>query len=312
MNKGLIFALDLIEKKEVTYNNDFKNNQWLHFDYKHPDTKLWLLEESGLPKEICYAFLDTHSSNRLIVKDNGFFFIFRSLNLNEGEEKEDMVSIHMWIENQRIITMRSQKVKGIDELKNKITGSKKTFNTKKLFLNILEHLTNTTGNYVFELYDTIDEIDEILIENFSKNLRYRISNLRKKIIELRRFLLPQKTLLETFYKEDLFGNGEHYHLKNILEQNTKIVEDLNALRDRANVCQEEFNGKISDEMTKTIYRLTILSTIFLPLNFIGSLLGINVAGIPFADNPNAFFIVCSIVLIIAVLEFLWFRKKRYF
>ena len=310
MNKGLIFALDLIEKRETDHEIN-SNPYWLHLDYAHPDTKLWLLEESNLPKEICYGFLDVHSSNSLIINEKGFFFIFRALNLNEGESKEDMISLHMWVENGRIITMRKQKVKGIDEIKNKVINSKKPIIPKKIFLDILETLTENTSNYIFELYENIDDIDEVLIEKFTKGLRYRISDLRKKVIELRRFILPQKTVLENLYKENIFNNGEKFHLKNILGHNVKIVDDLNSLKDRANVCQEEFNGRISDQMTRTMYVLTILSTIFLPLNFIAGLLGVNVAGIPGADYPNAFGVVCIIVIIIGIIEYLWFKKKRY-
>ena len=207
--------------------------------------------------------------------------------------------------------MRSLRVKGIDEIKNKMLKQKKNLSTKKVFLDILELLTENTANYVFELYESIDAIDEVLIENFVKGLRHRISDLRKKIIELRRFLLPQKILLESLYKENIFSNGERNHLKAILEHNSKIVEDLNSLKDRANICQEEFNGKISDQMTKTMYTLTILSTIFLPLNFIASMLGVNVSGIPGANYPHAFLLVCIIVFLVALLEYFWFKKNRY-
>lgn len=311
MNKGLIFALDLKNHEESNCANIKEENLWLHFDFKHPDTKLWLLEESKLPKEVCYAFLDVNSPTRVLVKETGFFFVFRGLNFNEGQEKEDIVSLHIWIENNRIITMRNQRVKGIDELKNIIIENKKNMSTKLIFLEILENSTNSTLKYISELYDIVDEVDENLIEGFSKILRYRISKIRKKIIELRRFMVPQRTNLEGLYKENLFSNGEKYRLKNILEYNNKIVEDLNALRDRSNVLQEEFNGKVSDRMTKTIYVLTILSTIFLPLNFVGSLLGINVGGIPGSSNPNGFWIVCIIVVIIAIIEYIWFKKNRY-
>lgn len=312
MNKGLIFTLNLLEHKEIQLENNQTKNSWLHLDYKNPETKLWLLEESGLPKDVCYAFLDSNSTNRFILKENGFFFVFRALNFNEGQKKEDMVSLHIWIENDRIITMRDQKVRGIDELKNIIINNKKNTTTKHIFLEIIDKLTEITASYINELYDNVDEIDEILIENFTKGLRYKISKLRKKTIELRRFIMPQKSLLDQLYKENIFSNGDKSYLKKILEHNYKITEDLTALRERANVSQEEFTAKIGDQMTKTIYVLTILSTIFLPLNFIASLLGINVSGIPGASNPNAFLIVCIVVIIIAILEYLWFKKNRYF
>ena len=56
MNKGLIFTLNLLEHKEIQLENNQTKNSWLHLDYKNPDTKLWLLEESGCQKMFVTLF----------------------------------------------------------------------------------------------------------------------------------------------------------------------------------------------------------------------------------------------------------------
>lgn len=311
MNKGLVFAIDLKENKYICNEEIMQvKNHWLHFDYKEADTKLWFLERSNLPKDICHAFLDSKTNERFIVKDNGFFFIFRALNLNEGQEKEDMVSLRIWVDEKSIITMRSRKVVGIDYVRDNLLNNKSE-STKKIFLDILDKLSDTTSNYIDELYDVVEEIDEILMDNHSNELRLKISNLRKKTIELKRFILPQKNILEQVLKENIFSGYDKSRFKNILEHNGRITENLSALRERANVCHEEFQNKGNEKMNKTMYILTILSTIFLPLNFIGSLLGVNLAGIPGANNPNSFYFLCILVIIIGIIEYIWFKKNKY-
>lgn len=51
------------------------------------------------------------------------------------------------------------------------------------------------------------------------------------------------------------------------------------------VMQEELTEKLSEQMNKTMYILTVLAGIFLPITFVTGLLGINVGGIPGTDNP---------------------------
>jgi zinc transporter len=72
----------------------------------------------------------------------------------------------------------------------------------------------------------------------------------------------------------------------------RYVKDLDAARDRMGVMQEELTGKLSEQMNKTMYILTVLAGIFLPITFVTGLLGINVGGIPGSENPWAFTTVC--------------------
>jgi zinc transporter len=57
---------------------------------------------------------------------------------------------------------------------------------------------------------------------------------------------------------------------------------------------------------------SIIASIFLPLSFLTGLLGINVLGIPGADDPRAFLIFCGILVAIMATQILVFRKLRWF
>ena len=57
--------------------------------------------------------------------------------------------------------------------------------------------------------------------------------------------------------------------------------------------------------------LTIVAGIFLPLSFLTGLLGINVGGMPGADNPEAFWVVVTACLAVFVTLIVVFRRLRW-
>ena len=68
--------------------------------------------------------------------------------------------------------------------------------------------------------------------------------------------------------------------------------------------------RLSDQMNRNIYLLTIVASVMLPLGFVTGLLGVNVDGMPGTkDAPWAFTTVCVAMVMLVVIE-IWFRRRR--
>ncbi len=95
------------------------------------------------------------------------------------------------------------------------------------------------------------------------------------------------------------------HMEDSVEQ---LDESVDALEERALVAQEELIVHLAERTNHTIYRISILSTIFLPLGLVTGLLGINVGGIcpartiPPLSGGGLFFLVGITLLVIALLK----------
>ena len=63
--------------------------------------------------------------------------------------------------------------------------------------------------------------------------------------------------------------------------------------------QEELNNRLAEHMNKTMYVLSIVAGIFLPLGLLTGLLGINIGGIPGTESPWAFTVFCILLAGIA-------------
>ena len=101
------------------------------------------------------------------------------------------------------------------------------------------------------------------------------------------------------------------HLRELLERTARFVEDLDSARDRAAITQEELNNRLSEQMNKAMYVLSIVAAIFLPLSLLTGLLGINVGGIPGAENKWAFLLVTFLLVLIALMLISLFRRIKW-
>ena len=89
------------------------------------------------------------------------------------------------------------------------------------------------------------------------------------------------------------------------------IEELETIRDKVALIQEELANRLSEQLNKKMYILSIISAIFLPLSFLTGLLGINIGGIPGAENENAFYIFSLILVFIISVQLTIFKKKKW-
>ena len=93
---------------------------------------------------------------------------------------------------------------------------------------------------------------------------------------------------------------------------TRYVEDLDEARERASVTHEELLNRLAELTNRRMYLLTMIAAIFLPLSFVTGLLGINVGGIPGAEDRRAFLIVIGLLVGISSAQWIYFRWRKWF
>jgi len=90
------------------------------------------------------------------------------------------------------------------------------------------------------------------------------------------------------------------------------LEDLDTARDRAGVAYEELTSRLAEQMNTRMYVLSLIAGLFLPLGFPTGLLGVNVGGIPLADDPMGFLEVVAFMLLMVLIQIVVFRHKKWF
>ena len=320
-NKGLITAYILngqgegraVDWPEIKEWSEEDGILWVHLDYTFTESEKWLHEESGLDELVISALMSEEPRPRSVVMKDGLLVILRGVNLNPGAEPEDMVSIRLWINDKRIISTRRRKILSVSDLSKAIEQGHGPTTTGEFLADITARLVGRMSDIVSEIDDKADLLEDQVLKVQSYQLRSQISELRREAINLRRYLAPQREAMSRLYNERMpwINDMERMRLREAADSTMRYIEDLDAVRERAIVIQEELMSRISEQMDKRMYVLSIVAAIFLPLGFLTGLLGINVGGIPGAEYKGAFLVFCLIIFVIVFVQILIFKKFKW-
>lgn len=288
---------------------------WAHFDVNDPNTRTWLETKLGfLDSIIVQALLADETRPRILQFDQGTLLILRGVNLNENANPEDMVSIRLWIDQSRIISVRRRRLKAVSDIRERLLAGMGPKNSGEFITMLINRLFGRMEPIFSELDERLDDSEEKVMENPDTELRQEITAIRKEAILYRRYIAPQRDVIAALRTSDQpwLSTTDKRHLQESLDQVIRYVEDIDAIRERAQITKDELANALSDKMNKNLYVLSVVAAIFLPLGFFTGLLGINVGGIPGADMANAFMIFCAMLVGVVVFQIGLFRYLKWF
>ncbi|HAD08328.1 MAG TPA: zinc transporter ZntB, partial [Porticoccaceae bacterium] len=136
---------------------------------------------------------------------------------------------------------------------------------------------------------------------------------RQKAAVVRRFLAPQRDALDNLFRHSgsLLDTDQAYAVREQSDRITRYVEDLDLMRERALVIQEELLNQIAQEQNARMYVLAVVTAVFLPVTFITGLFGMNVAGLPGTEQDISFWLVSGIMLGTGIGILAIFRMRRW-
>lgn len=294
--------------------------RWVILRTDDPAGVAWLTERSGLPALAVDSLLAEETRPHWAPLDGGHIVILRGVNLSPGAEPDDMVSLRAWLEPGRLIIVHVRRVYALGDVRDALALGRGPPDPARVLLALAEQLVTRMGPVIDQLDDRADVLEDAVLaeDRESARLTSELSDLRRTVIRLRRYLVPQReALLELAEDNGLaLDKPGRRSLAAIANRMSRYVELLDAVREHAAVTQDQVQNRTLHRANETANFVTVIAAFFLPLGFVTGLLGINVGGIPGAGWSLGFGSVCAILAILAVLEIWllrrlgWLRRRR--
>lgn len=240
---------------------------------------------------------------------------WRGVNKNaESNNLDDLVALRLWKDNQRLITTRHRKFNAVNKMVSALNLGKGASNLGELLVALADTMVWEISEMIEGLEESMGDLEERVLDEGNMSLRSSISSLRRQVISIRRYIAPQKEALMRFSSEKLswIDSDDRMELREVADRITRGLEDLEALRERAAVAQEELQNKISEQLNNRMYVLSVITAVFLPLGFLTGLLGVNIGGIPGVENPSAFKMFFWGLVVLVVAQLILFKWKKWF
>lgn len=286
---------------------------WIHQKSGDPAALKWLEAGSGIDSFIHQALTAEDTRPRCTVHGEGAIVNLRGVNLHEGADPEDMISVRLWIEAHRVIGVWRRQLFAADDLFDSIERGVAPVSPGDFIAKLALRLADRMEPTVADLHEQIDDMeDQLEDDSTAAPSRGALADIRRQAIILRRFIAPQRDALNTLAIEDLgwLTERDRSRIREAGDKTTRVAEELESVRERAAIVHDQLLEKRAEQMNRYTLLLTVVASIFLPLGLITGLLGINVGGIPGADNPWAFAIVTALLLGLGGLQVAVYRMIK--
>jgi zinc transporter len=323
MARNIIFSYAFNKEgkaQKIDNNNvseELKNEglAWVHLDCNDENTKLWMQKEvSYLDHLILDALLEDEIRPRVIEFNDGMLVILRGVNLNKNSEPEDMVSIRMWIDAKRIITVQKRDLKALFDVRDNIENGKIIKTASEFLYNLIYQIILTTEPFLYALNDRIDELEQKVVITHDIKFREELLSIRSQSGTFKRLLIPQKDAILKLKTSNspLVNSWAKRHFQENYDHIARLIEEVDEAKERSQILHDELGNALTEKVNKNMYKLSLITVIFMPLTFVTGLFGMNVGGIVGSENPSAFSIISMFAVLLILLQVRFFKKKNWF
>ncbi|HJL20053.1 MAG TPA: magnesium/cobalt transporter CorA [Sandaracinaceae bacterium LLY-WYZ-13_1] len=159
----------------------------------------------------------------------------------------------------------------------------------------------------------VDGIEEAILGDSSPQLLERVFRMKHSLQRIRRIGLHQKGLLDRMARGELALVPEEVRpfFSDVYDHMVRVVDLNDVYRDLMTSSLDAYLGMQSHKLNEVMRILTVFSTVMLPLTFITGLYGMNFDYMPYLHFEYGFEVAIGVMVTIAVLMLVFFRRRRW-
>ena len=241
-----------------------------------------------------------------------FFFAIKMLYLNQ-ENQLTNEHLALVLKGNTIMTFQETPGDVFGRIRERIrsqTGKVRTKGADYLIYMLIDSVVDSYYQVVDHLGERIDALEEELRCGPRDQHLGRIFELRREILFLRKNIMPVRDLLNKVQVEgSVFQENTRIYLKDLADHVVQVTDSLNLSVEMANVLIDTYHSMQNQRLNAIMKTLTMISTVFLPLNFIAGIYGMNFHHMPELDWVYGYPLAIGAMVMVALLMIAFFVRK---
>ncbi|MCC5608566.1 magnesium transporter CorA [Nostoc sp. CHAB 5834] len=220
--------------------------------------------------------------------------------------------------NNFIITFEITELKLLSILANNLqkrTKDIETLGTDYVFYLIFKEVLNNYHTVFDYISRKLDDLEDEVLDNSGDELTYqKIATMRQSTRSGRRNFQSIKSLMAIMDYEDfqwITQPVKELFKQELVHHVDKLWQEYQALRAWMSELMEIQRDNIASKTGERINRLTILSTVFLPITFMSGFYGMNFKYMPELEQPWAYPAVICVMALIVISSIVYAKKQRW-
>lgn len=294
------------------------NLSWLNIDGLHDEKRI---EEIGalvgVPFHILSDILNPSLRPKVQEFDNGVFITLKMLQFKDESRTISVENLSLILTQGCLLSFQEQKGDVFNPIRERIRKHKNKIRTSGVDYLAFALLDVVVDNYIYIIGlmgEKIENLEDRMTDEPRKELLDEINDYKKELNFLRKNIKPAREMILSLVKleSELLHDENRFHFKELQDNITEAGELSDSYReilyDQLNIYHTVMSTRLNDIMRT----LTIFSVMFIPLTFIVGVYGTNFDYVPELHWHNGYFIMWVVMVVVAFLMFLLFRKKKWF
>ncbi len=290
--------------------------RWINIERPGPVDQAWLEEHFEFHP---LDYEDVRSRNQRPKIDEYDDYLFIVLNFPAFDKhvgRLNAAELDMFVGPDYIITLPNQPLQPVAYLFERCRSSEEL--REELFSKgpgyLLYKIVDDAFDYCFPMLRKIghklDDVEEDIFEGRAEEVVRDISNAKQEIINFRKIIRPQRTVLRDLErtKQRYMAEDLEIYFDDIVDASERIWDMLENYKEVVEALEETNESVISHRQNDVLRVLTVISVVILPLTLVASIWGMNVK-VPGEGNLAAFFIVVGGMLVMLAMLLAFFRRR---
>ena len=284
---------------------------WLHFSLSNVSSEPWLRRYLTLPDsfyESLRSDIDaTHleqDADSLVARIHDVLFDFTF--------DAPVATTTLCVKSRVLVSAHVRPWRSIDQLRAAVAAGQVFRSPIEILARLLRDQAYVLVDIVRKSKKQVGPMEEQLLAKRISVSRSELGSLRRMLVRLQRLLAPEPAAFFRLLNRppDWISQDELQNLQQAAEKFSTAISDTAALVERVKQLQEELAAFVNEQTNRTLFVLTLVTVLALPINLVAGLFGMNVGGIPLAQHPYGFFLVVGNLLVLTAFLAYWGLGRR--
>ncbi len=286
---------------------------WLHLSLADHRAKRFLETFEPLPAAAREMMTTPHQDPiQFHLTPTGAFGVLPDIERDFADRSLGAGRLAFWFDAGHLVSTRLHSLRAVEHLRDAILDGADMPGPLSALVRLQEEFVGIVERRMMVLSADLGRIEDEVLADRDHIGSEVLGPLRR---ELSRYAREFSTLRGAIHRtmsarHVVQGSPLLEHLPLLQQEAEDFERDTTALSDRARLLYEEIGSRRADRTNRSLSALTVISTLLLPPTFVAGAFGINVGGMPWAQNPQGFWIVMGVCVMMVVISYAVLRKFR--
>lgn len=309
---------------ECFHEIDKSRVAWINIDGLHDIPPIEKLGSFfGLHPLVVEDILNTEKMVKMDIFDEYVFIVLKMHFYTPGSFTINVDQLSIVLGKNSVLTFQEKEGYILEGVRNRLrnnNGRIRKFGADYLAYALMDAVVDHYFKVLEVVGEEIEDVEEVLLSNPSKETLNKIHFLKREMILLRKSIWPLREIISRLERDEtsIIRESTHIYLRDLYEHTIQIIDTIETFRDMVSGMLDIYLSSISNRMNEIMKILTIFAAIFIPLTFITGIYGMNFNtekspfNMPELNWPLGYPFALVLMAVIGIGMFLYFKRNKWY